>query len=538
MVDLTPRQLEVLSLLVKGQGQTISKKTFFHKVWLDSHVDDGNLTQAIFLLRRALGRLPDGSEFIETVSGKGDRLSHSALQAGAKPRATKSVDREQSPASLSALDDAQYRRLIESVEEYSIVMLDPAGRVLTWNRGAEICKGFTSREVLGKHFSLFYTPEDIHLHLPHQHLLTATRQGRLAGEGWQMRKNGDRFWANFTLTTFRAPNGKLLGFARVVRDMTERKRQDDALLRIEVLLRQDHERLCAAYDSSMDAFFICDAVQDAEGKLEDFALTYLNRSCKELFVSPREEMLGGNLSHLLPKTNSLGSLSNYKDVFLTGVPFTAEASLSDRHVGWKWIRVQIVRTEAGVATSVSNISERKVTEEKLLHHANHDELTGLANRSLLADRIDQALKRARRNSSTFALAALDLDHFKRINDSFGHAVGDRVLVEVAARLQANLRASDSVSRIGGDEFAILMEDDEASVVATKLAAAMRAPILVDAHALRVTCSIGVAYYAGNGATVDRLLADADQAMYAVKVRGGDDFQVGLIEEEMMVRSPC
>src|SRR5438094_589860 len=135
-----------------------------------------------------------------------------------------------SGASHPALDaEVSFRLLVESVKDYAIFMLDPEGRVVTWNRGAEAIKGYSPQEIIGKHFSRFYPPEDVQARKPERELETATTAGQYEDEGWRVRKDGSRFWANAVLTAVRDERGTLTGFAKVTRDLTDRRVAEDAL---------------------------------------------------------------------------------------------------------------------------------------------------------------------------------------------------------------------------------------------------------------------------------------------------------------------
>ncbi len=154
------------------------------------------------------------------------------------------------------------------------------------------------------------------------------------------------------------------------------------------------------------------------------------------------------------------------------------------------------------------------------HLAHHDELTGLPNRILLLDRLDQALARAKRQHRHLALLFLDLDRFKDINDRLGHAAGDRLLQQVAERLRSSIRGGDTACRYGGDEFVILLPevDDEAHAlaVAGKIRTRLAKPCLVDDHSIAMTVSIGVSVYPVHGSSQHDLIRQADFAMYLAK----------------------
>ncbi len=183
-----------------------------------------------------------------------------------------------------------------------------------------------------------------------------------------------------------------------------------------------------------------------------------------------------------------------------------------------------------IATHIAGIAiARKRAEDRIHFMANHDALTGLPNRSLLKDRLTQAMSVARRKGRWATVAFIDLDNFKFINDSLGHSAGDELLKAIAARMTGSLRASDAVVRLGGDEFVVLLVDqakkvDAVADIVRGLQAAIAAPVELGDHRLQVTSSCGVANYPDDGTDVETLLAHADAAMYRAKEIGRDNFQ--------------
>jgi diguanylate cyclase (GGDEF)-like protein len=169
--------------------------------------------------------------------------------------------------------------------------------------------------------------------------------------------------------------------------------------------------------------------------------------------------------------------------------------------------------------------------EQLRHAAQHDALTGLPNRALFSDRLDREIARAQRHNGSFALIFLDLDNFKPINDNYGHPFGDQVLQQVGFRLQSCIRDEDTVGRIGGDEFVMLLAGTSTSEATMKLAEkiqeAVRAPLTVQARQLTISCSIGVAIYPQDGTDPISLTKSADQAMYRAKSEGRDCVRLSL-----------
>ena len=180
--------------------------------------------------------------------------------------------------------------------------------------------------------------------------------------------------------------------------------------------------------------------------------------------------------------------------------------------------------------SFTDISERKDAERQILHLAHHDTLTGLANRFSLHQRLDQAVALARRDDRCLAVLFIDLDRFKAINDSLGHPMGDRLLIEVGQRLRASVRDSDVVARFGGDEFVIVMTDiadgnvGQISSLAGKILRHLSKPYGIAGRELRSTPSIGISVFPNDGADVDTLLKNADMAMYHAKSLGRANFQ--------------
>jgi len=179
------------------------------------------------------------------------------------------------------------------------------------------------------------------------------------------------------------------------------------------------------------------------------------------------------------------------------------------------------------AQTMTEVAEQATVE--MSYMAKHDFLTGLPNRSLLTDRLAQSMALAQRHDRKVALIYLDLDHFKHINDSLGHAVGDQLLQSVAKRLQDCVRLSDTVCRQGGDEFVVLLAEvqtaQDAHLTAEKLLKTMAEPLLIGSHRLHVTLSIGISLYPDHGQDVETVVKNADIAMYHAKRSGRNNYQV-------------
>lgn len=175
----------------------------------------------------------------------------------------------------------------------------------------------------------------------------------------------------------------------------------------------------------------------------------------------------------------------------------------------------------GIVAIVHDVTERKRYEEQLRYHAFHDYLTGLPNRALFMDRLDRLIKHVQRHPEyTVAVLFLDIDCFKAVNDTFGHSVGDDLLIAMGRRLEACLRDGDSVGRLGGDEFAVLLDDvrdvQEASQITERIERALAAPFLLRGHEVFTSASIGIAVSSSDYAGSGEMLRDADVAMYRAK----------------------
>ena len=175
------------------------------------------------------------------------------------------------------------------------------------------------------------------------------------------------------------------------------------------------------------------------------------------------------------------------------------------------------------------LTQRKRAEEKLTRHAHYDNLTDLPNRRLFQSHLKQALELARRNQRSLAVLFVDLDHFKTINDAWGHTAGDRLLQSVAKWLKSCLRSSDIVARLGGDEFIVLLPEigqpQDATTVAKKLLGALRRPFQIEGREISTSASIGISLYPNDGDEAEILMKNADKAMYCVKQEGRNDHRL-------------
>jgi diguanylate cyclase (GGDEF)-like protein/PAS domain S-box-containing protein len=301
----------------------------------------------------------------------------------------------------------------------------------------------------------------------------------------------------------------------IARDITERKQSEEALRQSEAWLRKLFEAIPEAV-----------IVHDEEGNI-----LHINDVGAKRLDWPMEELIGRNLREIVKAENAAIIPDHVRKARTNGsCSFeTTYISRTGRHIVAEVNERPIELEGKNVILSVArDITERKRAERQLAHMATHDALTGLPNRVLFNDRLTLALAQAHRHQQKVAVMLLDLDRFKDINDTLGHSVGDQLLRVVSIRLKRLLRQSDTLARMGGDEFLFLVPDiarfENATEVAGKILASFREPFVVENHQLHTTASIGVTVYPSDGADADTLMKNADIAMYSAKQKGRNNYQ--------------
>ena len=343
--------------------------------------------------------------------------------------------------------------------------------------------------------------------------------------------------------------GRFKGYRGVGRDITERKRAEEqraAQARYQTKIAQFGEVALASRGAEE---LIEQAVRSVLEGLGGGVVAYLERAGSERQVVMRcvDGLAGAAPSNVFgyEPGEALGQVLDGGSARIAGLPYawagTREAVLAPvaheqgaRGVlcalpeAYMSLGVEETRFLAAAASVLSAGLKRIESERRLAFLAQFDALTGLPNRTLLADRFSQMLVQARRRGAQLGALFVDLDEFKLVNDSLGHGAGDELLKEIARRLQATVRSGDTVARIVGDEFAIVLADlarpEDAAVVAQKLIEALLAPVDVRGHEVFVTASIGIALFPSDGNDAEALLAAADAAMYRAKQAGRNSFQ--------------
>jgi len=265
------------------------------------------------------------------------------------------------------------------------------------------------------------------------------------------------------------------------------------------------------------------------------SFSYVNPRFAEIFgYSPEDILREGNVLNFIEQEDRAFVAGNFRRQ-LSGEANNLQYEFRGRRKDGSVVYVEALNGlgtyngQNAVLGTLIDITERKKAEEKVMHMAFHDPLTGLPNRMLFNDRAEQAIAMTRREHEVLALLFIDLDRFKAINDTLGHAAGDSLLIEVAERLRECVRESDTVSRFGGDEFNLLLtqvrSESDAELVAHKILRALRLPFHIEGHELHGTASIGIALFPRDGSDVQTLIKNADTALYRAKDLGRNNFQI-------------
>lgn len=398
--------------------------------------------------------------------------------------------------------EAQTRTILDNVHD-GVIACDERGRINSFNAAAARMFGYAAAEVIGRPIgelipvmsSLSETQADAPAELLHNREVTA------------LHRDGSRFPLRLRLSQTQQGTRHLwVVSVQDVREIHEAERR--------------RQLYASVFENSGEAILISDA---------DNRILAVNHAFTTLTGYGIEDIRGRN-----PRLLASGKTARqtYQQMWanLNQQGFWQGETWNrtkDGRIYPNWMTVSVVRDQEEQVThyivSYLDITERKAAEERVNHLAHHDALTGLLNRLSLVNRLDQALATARREQSQLALMFIDMDRFKNINDTLGHAAGDSLLVEVARRLSEVVRASDIVARLGGDEFVVVLSevDDVNSVarVADKVLRSLAHPYVLSGQEACSSPSIGVALYPGDGKDIETLLKHADMAMYHAKAQG-------------------
>ncbi len=461
--------------------------------------------------------------------GAHDYFSKAHIDAHWLPRALRYVIERQTARAALGNSEARFRA-ISDASPLGIFVADAQGGCVYTNAAYHKISGLSLERTLGTNWSMAIHPED------RERVLAGWRIAAHSLEAFQteyrfQQEDNSVVWVRVNSAAMRDGDGwKSFGLVQTVEDISERKITESVLRAAEEALFEEKERAQVTLNSIGDAVL----TTDLAGKV-----TYLNLVAEAMTGWSREAALGRPLAEVFKiidgKTRAVAPNPAQLAIKEDKTVGLAIDSVLIRRDGFESAiedsSAPIHNREGRVIGAVlvfHDVSESRAVALRMAHLAQHDFLTGLPNRVLLTERCAQAIGQANRHKKQVALLFLDLDFFKRINDSLGHAIGDLLLQSVAERLVAGVRATDTVCRQGGDEFVILLAEIEqpldATYVAEKLLAAFALPHLIEGHELHVSLSIGISIYPDDGNNVDSVMQNADTAMFHAKANGRNKYQ--------------
>lgn len=394
----------------------------------------------------------------------------------------------------------------------AIILTDLKGNIQGWNGGAQQLYGWLEDEALNMPYSDLLPPNG---HTAQEWIYKQIIEGRTPApqEAVRMSKNGQEVSVWITYTPIYDINGQIKEIATFEQDITEKQQMEREI------------RLAAVAFDTIDGIMVTDA---------NSRILRVNKAFTTITGYREDEVVG-----LKPSILHSGNQTQdfYKKMWQHLTQHgTWKGEIWNRNkignIYPEWLTINAVKDKLGKVTHYigvfRDISDKKASEAEIHKLAFYDSLTGLPNRRLLSDRLTQAIAHAKRENGFGALMFLDIDRFKQINDSLGHTIGDRLLQKIANRLQLSLRFEDTIARIGGDEFIIVLFNigrkqlesiSFAETIARKILKVIDAPFEMDGHSLHTTASIGVTLFPEGEDTVEDLLRQADNAMYLAKKKG-------------------
>ena len=411
--------------------------------------------------------------------------------------------------------EERFRTLVEHAPEAILVFDVGLARFVDANMNAELLFGCSRDQLMDKNFSVLSSEQAEGVSVVE--LTTQQIERAVSGDAclfeWRFDDvQGDSVVCEVRLVRLPSDDGILLRAS--ISDISERKRNESEMYKLSSALQQTADAV---------------VITDSQGVVE-----YTNAAYGELTGFGADEVIGKCADFLGAGTYESGFYDDLWTTIKAGKVFN-DVLINRRKDGVLFYEEKTITPLKNLAGGITHyiatgrdISDRIEAQERLRHMAHHDALTQLPNRSMMMDRLKQAIMNAKRDGSRVAILFIDLDHFKMINDTLGHDVGDRAIKEVARSLLAALRAVDTVVRFGGDEFVVLLPDIKSQQAATQLVKsvqmALSAPIDMEGQELFMSASIGVVLCPDDGGDVNTLLKHADIAMYRAKERGRNRYE--------------
>ncbi|MDH5777049.1 MAG: EAL domain-containing protein [Gammaproteobacteria bacterium] len=411
--------------------------------------------------------------------------------------------------------DQRVRAIMDNVSD-GIITIDERGNVESFNASAEKQFGYSAAEIIGKNVKLLMPEPYQSNHDGYLERYQASGERRCLGFGFRevegKRKDGSTFPMELSISEMSLHNQTY--YIGMVRDITERKVSETEM-----------SKLSHAVEQTADSIIIT----DKNGLIE-----YVNTGFEQTTGYQRDEVIG-----CTPNVVKSGEMSDdfYTELWkqvLSGEVFR-DIFVNKKKDGSVYFEEKTITPLRDINNQITHfissgkdITDRMRTQERLQYLAHHDVLTGLPNRLLFMDRLAQAMKQSRREGEMVALMFLDIDRFKNINDTLGHQTGDTLLRIIAKRLSGILRDHDTVARLSGDEFAVLLSGintvDVIPSIARKILLEVSHPVQIREHELFVTTSIGISVFPDDGSEQQVLLKNADSAMYHAKQQGKNNYQ--------------
>jgi len=466
------------------------------------------------------GLRKDGSQFpaeirLSPLNTKQGILVSSAIRDISDRRRTEE-DLRRLASIVACTDDAIFSKTLEGI-------------ITSWNASAERIYGYSAEEAIGYPVSML-VPIDRPDEIPE--MLERLKRGEIVDhfETLRVRKDGKEFHIEITVSPIRDALERIVGASTIGRDISARKAAENHLVRMEARYR-------GLLEAAPDAMVVVN--QSGE-------IILLNLQAEKQFGYHRDELVGQQVKNIIPEGFAERLIADGLRTAADALPHqigTGIELIGRRKDGSNFpieIMLSPLKSAEGilVTAAIRNVSAARAMSLQMTHLAQHDFLTGLPNRTLVTDRISQAIAVAQRYTEKVAVLFLDLDGFKHTNDSLGHPIGDKLLQSVAKRLVKCIRGSDTVSRQGGDEFVALLLDvdqpEDAGITARRMLQVVSEAHSIDQHDLHVTASIGVSIYPDDGLDAETLIKNADTAMYQAKENGRQSYQ--FFKQAMNVRA--
>jgi diguanylate cyclase (GGDEF)-like protein/PAS domain S-box-containing protein len=487
--------------------------------WLEEFIDKGgNRKELVGATGNRIKNLNLEGELIIDTFPIGQYLEQ--LENGAWYLASNSLTSEggvvcvRSDVTESKRAEADLRKLSRVLEQSpaSVVITNTDGIIEYVNPRFEKVSGYSASEAIGQNPRFLKSGDKT------KQEYQEMWRNLLAGKEWRgmfhnRHKDGSIYWESASISPLRDKLGNITNFIAVKEDITAQKRAEDQL-----------RMNATVFDTTTEGIMVTD---------EDNQIKTVNPAFSRITGYSQDEVLGRTPNMLSSGRHNKAFYEKLWESVLEKGYWSGEIwnRRKDGSVFPEWLSISAIKDDDLVKEYVavfSDITKHKEDEEQIRYQANYDALTGLPNRSLLSDRLSQAIVAAHRESWMLAVLFVDLDHFKVVNDTFGHVVGDELLQLVSARIKACLRESDTVARFGGDEFIILLQDvtemDSVAFVAHNIIEHITRVYSLYGREIFVGASIGITVYPDDAMNADSLLRNADMAMYQAKERGRNTYQ--------------